>query len=244
MPTSDQSHGPAGRPHVLDNAMWAAVSGPHRHLADVVGMAARYHTDVAPFVALADPADPQSWADAAKLIVPGGAFALAGSFTPPDGWTVREPMLGVQMVATPALQDRRDPQVEPLGPADVPEMLDLVSHAQPGPFLPRTIEMGAYYGLRDGGRLVAMAGERVHPPGWTEVSAVCTDEEHRGRGLAGRLVRHVAAGIRARDETPFLHAAATNTGAVRLYEALGFTLRRTLHFHGLRVPEAARGGLG
>jgi predicted GNAT family acetyltransferase len=96
--------------------------------------------------------------------------------------------------------------------------------------------MGAYYGIRRGGRLVAMAGERLRPPGWTEISAVCTDEEHRGQGLASRLVLHTAAGIGSRGDTPFLHAAAVNTGAIRLYETLGFTLRRSTLFHFLQVP--------
>jgi predicted GNAT family acetyltransferase len=84
-----------------------------------------------------------------------------------------------------------------------------------------------------------MAGERLHPPGWTEISAVCTDPAFRGRGLAARLVRAVGAGIRARGETPFLHAAASNVHAIRLYESLGFRLRRELIFSALRVPGAA-----
>jgi predicted GNAT family acetyltransferase len=117
-------------------------------------------------------------------------------------------------------------------------MLDLVSRTKPGPFLPRTIELGTYLGIRDGGVLVAMAGERLHPPGWTEISAVCTDDGYRGRGLATRLVKAVAAGIRRRGETPFLHAAGTNTNAIRLYESLGFALRRQAVFRALRVPGA------
>jgi predicted GNAT family acetyltransferase len=84
-----------------------------------------------------------------------------------------------------------------------------------------------------------MAGERLHPPGWTEISAVCTDERRRGRGFASRMVRVLVAGIRARGETPFLHAVADNTGAIRLYEALGFRLRRTVVFSAVRVPTAA-----
>lgn len=97
--------------------------------------------------------------------------------------------------------------------------------------------MGVYLGIRRDGRLVAMAGERLHPPGWTEISAVCTDPAFRRRGLATRLVRAVAAGIRARGETPFLHAAADNTEAIRLYESLGFRLRREVMFGTVRVPE-------
>ncbi|WP_442874812.1 GNAT family N-acetyltransferase [Amycolatopsis sp. NBC_00345] len=126
-----------------------------------------------------------------------------------------------------------------LGEADVPEMLDLVARAQPGPFLPRTVFLGTYLGIRHEGALVAMAGERLHPPGWTEISAVCTDPAFRGRGLAARLVRAVGAGIRARGETPFLHAAASNVNAIRLYESLGFRLRREMIFSALQVPGSA-----
>ncbi|MCL2554238.1 MAG: GNAT family N-acetyltransferase [Actinomycetia bacterium] len=244
MPTSAPADDRPLAPHVLDNPVWAALSGPQRHLAEVTGGGARFLADVAPFVAVADPADPHAWADLAALVRPGNIFPLTGGGPLPDGWADRPGLEGVQMVATPALRGEADPRAEPLGPADVPEMLDLVARTRPGPFLPRTIELGAYYGVRDRGRLVAMAGERLRPPGWTEISAVCTDERHRGQGLAARLVRHVAAGVRARGEIPFLHAASSNTGAVRLYESLGFTRRKATFFHSLRVPAAAPDALG
>jgi ribosomal protein S18 acetylase RimI-like enzyme len=231
---------PAG-PHLLDNPVWAALTGPHRHLAERVGSAARYQTDVSPFVAIADPDDPRSWADLAALVGPGNSFALAGVQVLPEGWATGQSGQGVQLVAT-SLRDEPDPEAVRLTPADVPEMLDLVDRAKPGPFLPRTAELGAYYGIRRDGKLVAMAGERLRPPGWTEISAVCTDDEHRGQGLATRLVRHVAAGVRGRGDTPFLHAAAVNTGAIRLYESIGFTLRRSTVFHFLRVPDDALTG--
>jgi predicted GNAT family acetyltransferase len=76
--------------------------------------------------------------------------------------------------------------------------------------------------------LAATAGERMHPPGYTEVSAVCTDPGYRGQGLASRLMLAVAAGIRERGEIPFLHAAGANVNAIRLYEALGFRVNRPL----------------
>jgi predicted GNAT family acetyltransferase len=88
-----------------------------------------------------------------------------------------------------------------------------------------------------------MAGERLHPPGWTEISAVCTDDAHRGQGLGTRLILAVAHGIRERGETPFLHAAADNTSAIRLYEALGFRLRRRATFLAARVPAPVNGTL-
>jgi len=210
--------------HVLDNPAWAALTGPHAHLAERVGRAARYPVDVAGFHAMTDNDDPRAWADLATLIGPGSTGAVRGVSETPDGWEIVRSGQGVQLVDT-GLRAEPDPEAVLLGPDDVPEILDLVARTEPGPYLPRTVEMGTYLGIRHEGRLVALAGERLHPPGWTEISAVCTDPDHRGRGLATRLVRAVAAGIKERGDHPFLHAAATNTNAIRLYESIGFTLR-------------------
>jgi predicted GNAT family acetyltransferase len=109
-------------------------------------------------------------------------------------------------------------------------MTDLVERTRPGPFTARTIELGTYLGVRDEGRLVAMAGTRMRPAGYTEISAVCTDEGHRGRGLARLLVTRMVEEIEARDETPCLHALDSNAGAIRLYEQLGFTVRTVMTF--------------
>ena len=114
--------------------------------------------------------------------------------------------------------------------------LDLVARTKPGPFFSRTFELGRYIGVRDGGRLVAMAGERLRCPGLTELSAVCTDESHRGRGIASLLVADLVANIRARGDTPFLHAAADNVGAIHLYETLGFRTRAPIDAVLARAP--------
>lgn len=222
--------------HPLDNPAHAALTGPHAHLAERRGNVLRYPVDVSPFVALPETPSEQDWADIAALAGPGALVPLAGvAVPPPDGWEVTGRIAGVQlvdegMVAAPDVEAIR------LTAADVPEMLDLVARTKPGPFLPRTIELGTYLGFRHHGALVAMAGERLHPPGWTEISAVCTDPAYRGRGLATRLVRAVAFGIRERGETPFLHASAANVTAIRLYESLGFRLRRAATFQATRVP--------
>ncbi|MBZ6291220.1 GNAT family N-acetyltransferase [Streptomyces olivaceus] len=211
--------------HILDNPAWAALTGPHARFAERHGRAARYQQDVAPFHALCDEGDPRAWADLAALIGPGGTAAVRSVTEAAAGWEVVSTGHGVQLVDT-SLRAEHDPGAVRLGPDDVPEILDLVARTEPGPYLPRTVELGAYLGIRYQGRLIALAGERLHPPGWTEISAVCTDPAHRGRGLATRLVRAVAADIRERGERPFLHAAATNANAIRLYESIGFTLRR------------------
>jgi predicted GNAT family acetyltransferase len=122
-----------------------------------------------------------------------------------------------------------------LAPDDVPDMVDLAKRTEPGPFLHGTIRMGAYFGLRSPeGRLMAMTGQRMHLPGLREISAVCTDPDFRGRGLALALVSAVATGIVAGGETPFLHVKTENEGAKRVYEKLGFRVRRSVHFIVLR----------
>jgi ribosomal protein S18 acetylase RimI-like enzyme len=225
---------------VLDNPVWAALTGPHAHLAERHGQTARYPTDVSPFVAMSDDHDDRVWSELARLVGPGGSVLLAGgAATPPPDWETVMQLPGVQLTGS-TVDGVGEPAAERLTPGAIPEMLDLVERTRPGPFLPRTIEMGTYLGIRRHGRLVAMAGERLRPPGWTEISAVCTDPAHRGEGLATRLILAVVAGIRARGETPFLHAAADNTGALRLYRTLGFRLRRQVIFHLVRVPARHR----
>ncbi|OPG07523.1 GNAT family N-acetyltransferase [Microbispora sp. GKU 823] len=222
--------------HLLDNPAWASLTGPHAHFAERYGNAARYPDDVSPFFALPDEPGPADWSDLAALAGPGATVPVTGAAAAvPDGWEVVSNGAGVQLVGDDVVPAPDDEAVR-LETADVPEMLDLVARTQPGPFRPRTIEMGTYLGIRRGGALVAMAGERLHPPGWTEISAVCTDPAFRRQGLASRLVLAVAAGIRARGETPFMHAAASNTTAIRVYEALGFRLRRRTAFVAVRVP--------
>ena len=194
------------------------------------GQAARYPVDVSPFVAVAPDHDERVWDDLATLVGPGGTVPLSGAIgAVPAGWGPVAEGEGVQMIGM-GLEVATDPDLIELGPADVPDMLELIARTRPGPFRPRTIELGRYLGVRRGGTLVAMAGERLHPPGWTEISAVCTDAAYRGEGLATRLVRAVGAGIKARREAPFLNVVATNTNAIRLYEQLGFVVRRRATF--------------
>jgi ribosomal protein S18 acetylase RimI-like enzyme len=222
--------------HPLDNPVHAALTGPHAHFAERKGGALRYPVDVSPFMALPDNPNEQDWADLAALVGPGAAAALTGAGPkPPSDWEVVWSLGGVQMVDDGVVAGP-DAEAVQLTAADVPDMLALVAKTKPGPFLTRTIELGTYLGIRRDGRLAAMAGERLHLAGWTEISAVCTDPDFRGSGLATRLVQALVQQIRDRDETPFLHAAATNTNAIRLYEAMGFRLRHNVMFVAARTP--------
>lgn len=221
----------------LDNPVWSALTGPHADFALRRGRAAAYPLDVSPFMALGDEPDEAAWADLAALTGPGGIAVLIGPARGvPADWTVAEPNPGVQLVASATFKTAASAAVVQLSNADVPEMLDLVARTKPGPFLPKTIELGRYLGIRRRGALVAMAGERLHLPGWTEISAVCTDPTFRGQGFATTVVRAVGAGIEARGETPMMHAQASNTGAINLYLALGFALRRYTSFQAVWAP--------
>lgn len=223
--TLDLSVAEDGTPtRVLDNAALASLNGPHARFAERRGEIARYLPDVSVWTGIPQQPTAADWADVIALLGSGAFLGVSAAAILPDGWTTVESAGGVQLTGE-AIEGEPDTEAIELTPDDVPEMTALVERTKPGPFLPRTIELGRYIGIRREGRLVAMAGERLHPPGWTEISAVCTDADFRGQGLGRRLVLAVAHGIRERGETPLMHAAATNTGAISLYQHLGFRLR-------------------
>ncbi|MBC7278202.1 GNAT family N-acetyltransferase [Nocardioides sp.] len=216
---------------ILDNPVWSSLTGAHAWLAEGTGLARRYRPDVSPFAAVSDSSSPEAWRDLAAAVGPGGTALITGAEgVCGDGWSILGGGEGVQLVETPRVSAAPDPEAVVLVATDVPEMLDLVARTEPGPFEKSTHTMGTYLGLRDEGRLVAMAGQRMHPDGWVEISAVCTAPEARGRGLARRLVSAVTADIHARGCRALMHASVTNTSAISVYLGLGFEQRRRTTF--------------
>jgi ribosomal protein S18 acetylase RimI-like enzyme len=215
----------------LDNPVWHALTGPHARFAQGTGLALRYDPEVSVFSAMPNAPGPDAWHALRTLLGASNAGVIVQrDLELPGAFEVVLRLGGHQMVATETIGDTDD-QFVPLTSADVDDALALVARTKPGPFTRRTIELGTYLGLRDDdGALIAMAGERMHLPGYTEISAVCTDEHIRKRGLATRLIRAIAAGIEARAETPILHVATENNTAIRVYEALGFETRVTFDF--------------
>ncbi len=214
----------------LDHPVYAALTGAHSRFAEIQGRAVRYPADVAPFLAVPRESSAEDWVDAAHLVPPGTYVAVhRPEGRTPDNWKVVREFEVLQMVEH-SVGGADDPEAVVLGRRDVPEMLALVRETEPGPFLKRTIELGHYIGLRRGGVLIAMAGERFHFDGWREISAVCVAPAHRGQGLASRLVGALRCGIHGRSERAFLHVRSANTNAVALYKQLGFRVRapRTL----------------
>jgi predicted GNAT family acetyltransferase len=210
----------------LDNPVYAALSGAQAVFARRSGRVLRYAPDIAPFLALPSEVSDTDWRDVLELVAPGSAIATAHNGSElPESLKLTHTFELLQMIGEHAV-GAHDPEAVTLGPADVPEMLELVALTEPGPFLPRTIELGEYVGIRRDGALVAMGGERMHFAGWTEISAVCTAPAYRGHGLASRLVSTLVADIQQRSEHVFLHVLTGNTNAIRLYEGLGFRTRR------------------
>ena len=218
---------PADIERQLDNPFWSSLADRHAHLARGGEFARRYPADTSPLAGLAA-AGPANVAALEALVEVGDDMALTGLFVPalPANWeTLYESRL-TQMIRIdrPPLPDG-DIQVAVLGAADVAEMLALVELTHPGPFRPRTIELGTYIGIREAGRLIAMAGERLWIGDCREVSAVCTHPDVQGRGYGRALIARVVNRMLRAGQTPILHVDSRNTRAIDLYLALGFVRR-------------------
>ena len=225
----------------LDRPVWMSLNTSHSALSIGNALARRYAREVNLFASAHDDTVP-ALAALADLVHRGErvfVLQVPEIVVPPALVAVKEAK-GVQMLAmrsAPAAQGPED--VVQLTDADAPEMLALAQLTEPGPFLTRTHTMGTFIGIRIGGRLAAMAGERFRFPGYTEVSGVCTHPDFRGRGLARRLSAAVAADIEARGDRPFLHAWKTNRPAIALYESLGFEIRNEVNVAVLERRDAS-----
>jgi len=208
---------------LLDNIMWHALTGPHSRYAAGTGGARRYAAGFSPLLGFEDPARPD-FAALAGLCEPGEHFYCSGwSGSAPADWEVRAETTMFKMVweaQAPAVDEA--PDAVRLGPEHARQALDLAGLTRPGPFGPRTIELGEYFGVFDGSDLVAMAGERMFAGRLREVSGVCTNPRFQGRGLARRLMLKLVHRQLLRGETPFLHVMRDNSGARQLYERMGF----------------------
>lgn len=206
----------------LHNVFWQSLAGPHRHLSVGTDTARRYADGFSPILAFADPEHPD-FAALSPFCAAGERFYAAHWRGPaPAGWRIDLDATMVRMVWAGGMPADEPAPGRPLGAADVAAAMALATLTKPGPFGPRTIEMGDYFGVFEDGTLVAMAGERTCAPGAREVSGVCTHPGHQGRGLARRLMLGLIRRELARGEVPYLHVMAANATARGLYGRMGF----------------------
>jgi len=222
----------------LENVIWKALTTRQSHFAEGSNGARRFIREVTLLSAFPEPND-EGYKALARLVGPNGTAGvfLNKPYQQRSGWEFIAGAALTQMISENGHKPtapRSDLRIIELGDKDSPDMLELTTLTKPGPFGPRTHELGYYFGIRDQGKLVAMAGERLKVPGYTEVSAVCTHPDHLGKGYAAALMSEVMRGIRERGETPFLHVRSDNARAVSLYKRLGFQTRWQGHYAVLR----------
>jgi GNAT superfamily N-acetyltransferase len=230
---SDSHYSTGAAAHPLDNPIWNSLSTEHGSFAISNALARRYPPSVGPLSGI----ERQSAANYEALRELAGTRGVVVLFctetpAPPPGWSLIRGGILTQMVCAQAVNHVPDPlthgeELRTLTTKDVPAMVELAELTEPGPFRERTIELGAFWGIFEKGRLLAMAGQRMHLPEFVEVSAVCTHPDARGRGYARKLIATVMDEIHQRGKTPILHSFADNYPAIRVYEGLGFAQRRT-----------------
>lgn len=218
--------------HPLDRPIWTMLTGRQAHLAEGGDRAKRIDRGYGVFGVAADTGAEAQAALAALVPDDGELWIVEGEPWPVPAGTreVKRAVLAQMVAEGPPPEPREgEPPIVALGEADASEMAALADHAKPGPWGPATHRYGPFFGIRENGRLLAMAGQRILVPGMAEVSGVSTWADCRGRGLARSLIGHVMRAMVARGETPFLHSYADNAGAIGLYKSLGFRIRREVH---------------
>ena len=208
---------------LLGNIAWHSLTGAHAGFAVGRGSVRRYAAGFPPIAAFAEPTRPD-FAELALISASGEPLYVDGwAGAVPDGWVLRAQKTMYRMVWAgehPAGDEA--PEALPLEKRHTPQALELAASTRPGPFGPRSLELGEYFGYFEGDRLIAMAGERMCAPPLREISGVCTHPDARGRGLARRLMMKLVRRLLLRGEQPVLHVMADNTGAYDLYCRLGF----------------------
>jgi ribosomal protein S18 acetylase RimI-like enzyme len=209
--------------HLLDHITWHSLSGPHAHWSTGTDAARRYAPGFSPLLGFADVLHPD-FAALESFCSPKESFYCDGwSGITPQGWCIDSESTMYKMLwhGTPPTHDEARDAIR-LGNEHVTQALALTALTKPGPFGPRTLELGEYFGYFDGTQLVAMAGERMYAGRFREISGVCTHPDFQGAGLARRLMRKLIYRQLQRQEIPFLHVMRHNTSAHNLYTRLGF----------------------
>jgi ribosomal protein S18 acetylase RimI-like enzyme len=216
--------------HLLDNPIWNALNSGSKAFSFGEGNV-RFIDREMGFFAGMPRYSPDYLDQLYEYLSPGQRVILfpAEELLLDEKWKVHNKHELLQMVCEQDFSKLEpDPEIRLLNEGDVEEMLTLTQLTRPGPFLKRTIDFGDYFGFFSTGKLVSMAGARLSPSPYTEVSAVCTHPDFAGKGISKRVLPFVLQQIQRRGTIPFLHLYPENTPALRLYSSLGFVEREVL----------------
>ncbi|GAB2972910.1 GNAT family N-acetyltransferase [Mucilaginibacter puniceus] len=220
--------------HVLDNPAWYALNSGNSNLAYGNEQVKFFDKDVAPFVGFKENSV-ENFDALYELITHDGLVAFVSPFQTaiPGKWKLLRHVPCLQMVYRGDTVAVNTDLID-LTNEHIPQMMELTELTKPGPFRERTIDFGYYQGIFDKERLVAMAGQRMAPLPYIEVSAVCTHPDHLGKGYARQLLLSQVNRITSEGNVPFLHVRDDNHRAIKVYESVGFVTRTDMHFYMLR----------
>jgi ribosomal protein S18 acetylase RimI-like enzyme len=217
---------------ILHNPVYNALLTGDHHFSLGNDQVKYFDERVSPFVGF-DEDYTNGFSDLFEILPSGRRilYAAPNQIKIPDGWQLQHQISGLQFIYEGEKIKKEFPGIVPLAEKNIEEMMQLVSLTRPGPFGPRTIEFGHYYGIFDNDKLVAMTGQRLHVQNWTEISAVCTHPDHTGKGYAFALMQHQLQLIMQDGERPFLHVREDNERAIALYQRMGFIISRPMIFY-------------
>lgn len=222
----------------LANPVWQALNTVQQHMNAGTEQLAYYAADIAPFAGM------NNWDETSirffeHSLPSGRRFSLMQeeNVALPASLQLHFSVPLYQMVCVAFQPSFQHHILQPLTEAHVPQMLELTSLTKPGPFFTHTLQFGGYIGVFDGERLVAMGGERLKVPGFTEVSAICTHPQYRAQQMAKHILSALCQRILQRGEIPFLHSLTTNESALNVYQQLGFRPNRTIFYAMLEKPQ-------
>ncbi|MGH8085668.1 MAG: GNAT family N-acetyltransferase [Lysobacter sp.] len=219
----------------LDNPFWSSLRSRHRDLALDAGAVARYPPQFAPFLGVASATADVADALASLVAVDEGLLLLGiAPERVPDGFRLEAFADLAQMTCGQPLEVIDGPEVIELSQVHLEDVLALTALVYPHYFRPRTMELGRYFGIYQGGQLAAMIGERLGTDTTREASAICTHPDFNGRGYARRLTAMLTNDLLARGSLPFLHVSHENRRALQMYERIGYRRRRDIGFWSLR----------
>lgn len=218
--------------HVLDNPAYYALATGNQQLSNGNTQIKYFSKEVAPFVGLKNNSA-EEFKALYDLLPDEGPFVFVSAQQTdiPTPWQVAAAIPGCQLVYNGDVLPVDESNLVELTDRDIPQMLELTALTNPGPFLQRTIDFGYYVGIFEGKKLVAMAGQRMNPSPYAEISAVCTHPDHTGKGYARQLLAFHINRIKAEGNIPFLHARADNERAVNIYKDMGFDMRSEVYFY-------------